>query len=301
MVGLLSDAVETSQNQMEDVSQEALVSAFDEETQAAQDKKEEAAVPKDSLKEAKEALTFAKDSSNQKSPKETEKVTFKDIVQTSVANENSDVKMASDAKEASETLHAEHSCSKSDTTKSVKAATKDSVSVTGEERQITNEKEATSAKGIKRSLEEDTEGPAESMEIDEGRGKRPRKSEVAIESSPQPQVKKERQETAQEEEAEPMETETTRDLEPNNDIKIPKREESEEVGKGDDGEDGEGDDAGEDDVEKKDNIGQEKDKDDSKEDEESSTPSRKRKKKKRSYERPRGEGGKFMKEKPGTV
>lgn len=42
-----------------------------------------------------------------------------------------------------------------------------------------------------------------------------------------------------------------------------------------------------------------KEKEDGKDDDDTSTPSRRRKKKKKSYERPRGEGGKFMKEKPG--
>lgn len=298
---LLSDAVETSQSLVKDVSQEALVSTFDEETQAAQDKKEEMNLPKDSPKETEEALTFVKDPSNQKSPKAAEKVTFKDIVQSSVTNENSDMKMDTDTKEVPKSLHTEKSCTQNDAAQSVKTSAKDDVADTSEEKQDV-EKEGNSGKGVKRSLEEDKEGPEKCTETEEGSGKRPRKSESTVDSSPRLQEQKERQNTPQEEEAEPMETETTRDLEPESGIKIQKRMELEEVGKGDDGSrDGEGDEAGEEDVEKKDINGQEKEKDDSKEDEESSTPSRKRKKKKRSYERPRGEGGKFMKEKPGTV
>lgn len=294
------DAVETPPNVMEAVTQEALVSAFDEETQAAQEKKDEVNLPKDSLEEAEEALTFVKDSSNQKSPKEMEKVTFKDIVQTSVADENSDVKMDTDTKEVPEKLPTEHPSTKIDTTQSAKSTAEDADADTTEESKITIDKEVNSGKGIKRPLEDDTEEPAEDKKKEEeGRGKRPKKSEPAIESSLHPLEQEEAQDTPQEEETELMETGTTRDLEPESGIKTRKRVEPEGLEKGDEGSrDGEGDEVGEDDAEKKDNSGQDKDKDDSKEDEESSTPSRRRKKKRRAYERPRGEGGKFMKEKP---
>ncbi|MPC27465.1 PHD finger protein 10 [Portunus trituberculatus] len=161
-------------------------------------------------------------------------------------------------------------------------------------------KDVSKGKGIKRSLEEDTKEPAESHEIQEE--KRLRKSEQTRSPSPQPQVEREEQEEEQdmlqEEEAEPMETEATQELEQESNTKTQPFDLS-GIAKGDDGShEGEGEEVGEDEGEKKDNDIQEKDKDDGKEDEESSTPSRKRKKKKRSYERPRGEGGKFMKEKP---
>lgn len=58
------------------------------------------------------------------------------------------------------------------------------------------------------------------------------------------------------------------------------------------------DDAGEEEMQEKENNSDSKDKDEGKEDE-VTTPSKRRKKKKKSYERPRGEGGKFMKERPG--
>lgn len=300
MMVLLSDTLEASRN-VENVSQEALVSAFDEETQAAQEKKDEPNIAKDSIEEPVKSVKSGKDSSNQKPPKETEKVTFKDIVQTSVANEKSEVKKDTDGKEVPENLPTDHSRTKIDTTQPVKLATKDYEADITEKGQVSVEKEANRSKGIKRSLEEDTEEPAGNEEVQEGRGKRPRNNEPAVDSSPQP-LEQEEQDTLQEEEAEPMEAESTRDLESESGIQAQKRVELEGVGKADDGSrDGEGDEVGEEDAEKKDNSGQEKDKDDSKEDEESSAPSRKRKKKKRSYERPRGEGGKFMKEKPGTV
>lgn len=299
---LLSDAVETPQNLMETVTQEALVSAFDEETQAAQEKKDELNLPKDSLQEAEEALTFVKDSSNQKSPKETEKVTFKDIVQTSVSDENSDVKMSTNTKEVSEKIPTEHPPTKINTTQPVKSTTEDADEDSIEEKQITIDKEVNSGKGIKRPLEDIEEPTEDKKEEEEGRGKRPKKSEPAIDSPPQAPEQEETQDTPQEEEAELMETDTTRDLEQESGVKTRKRVEPEGLEKGDEGSrDGEGDEGGEDDAEKKDHSGQDKDKDDSKEDEESSTPSRRRKKKKRAYERPRGEGGKFMKEKPGTA
>lgn len=294
---LLSDAVEASQNLMEDVSQGALVSAFDEETQAAQERKEEMNLPKDSLNKAEKALTHEKDSNHQKSPKETEKVTFKDIVQSSVANENRDVKLNTDTKEVPSKLPPEHPSTKTDATPSVKLATKDSDVDTTEERQTAIDNETNSGKGIKRPLEDDTK---ELVGDENGKGKRSKKSESAIDSVPQPQEQEEVQDTPQEEEPELMETDTTMNLESESATKTQKRE-LEGLEKGDDGSrDGEGDEVGEDDMEKKENSGQDKDKDDSKEDEES-TPSRKRKKKKRAYERPRGEGGKFMKEKPGRV
>lgn len=331
MVVFVSDTVETSQNLIEDVSQEALVSAFDEETQAAQEqKKDEVDSPKGSLVEAEKASTCAKDSSIQKPTKETEKVTFKDIVQPSVAIKDPEVKMDTDANKVPENIAREHTSAKIDTAQSVKLTAKDSAVGAAEERQVPIEK------GIKRPLEEDKEKPAEDKDMQEGGGKRPRKDDPVTASSPQPKEQKQEQATPQEEEAEPMETDTTRDQEPEKVTKKEQPMEVEEVDKGDDGSrDVEGDEVGEGAVEKKDkdkddskededkdkDDGKEdedkdeskdddendkdkddddKDKDDSKEDDESSAMSKKRKKKKRSYDRPRGEGGKFMKEKPGT-
>lgn len=61
------------------------------------------------------------------------------------------------------------------------------------------------------------------------------------------------------------------------------------------------DDNGTEDGQDKDNNSDGKDKDDTREDDDNSSPSKRRKKKKKSYERPRGEGGKFMKERPGRL
>lgn len=365
MVVFISDTVKTSQSLIEDISQEALVSAFDEETQAAQEqKKEEMDSP------AEKALTVVKESGIKKSTKETEKVTFKDVVQTSVASKDPEVKLDTEAKKVPEYVAPERISAKIDTTQSAKVTAKESDVGAAEKRQVTTEEKPSSGKGIKRSLEEDTEKPAsssssvvltvekepssgkgikrpleeekpaEAKTMQEGGGKRPRKDEPAIDSSPQPKKQDQKQVTLKEEEAEAMETETdiTKAQKQENITKKEQRMEVDEVDKDEDGSrDGEGDEVGEDDVEKKskekdgskededkddgkededkeeddkdkddgkedddrDKDDEDKDKDDSKEDDESAL-SKKRKKKKRSYDRPRGEGGKFMKEKPGT-
>ena len=293
-----SDEVENVQKLAKETLQGELVTAFDEETQASLEKKDEIDFKKDDLMEVESTLKFVKDSSVKKSPQDSEQETLAIAVNTSVPNENLDVKMHT-TKDILENPPTEYSPTNVDSTKSAKSLT---ISVDAAEGQMPCGKDMNSGKGIKRSLEEDTEEPVESQEVQQGKEKRSRKSKQA---SPQPQVEKEEhqeeRDTQQEEDAESMETEATQEVEQERSIKAEKEFELSGITRGDEGSpDGEGDEMGEDDGDKKDNDGQDKDKDDGKDDEES-TPSRRRKKKKRSYERPRGEGGKFMKEKPGTV
>lgn len=298
-----SDEVESSPNLAKETVQEELVTAFDEETQAGQEKKDEVDFKKSGLEEVESTFKFVKDSNIRKSPQDTEQETFGSAVQTSVPNETLDAKMHA-AKDVVENPPAECTPTNVDTTQSAKSPTGD-IEMGAAEGQIPCGKGMNMGKGIKRAFEEDTEELVESQEVQEGREKKSRKIKQAMSTSPQPQVEGEDQEergTPQEEEAEAMETEATQVMEPENSIKTQKRFELAGITKGDEGSrDGEGDELGEDEGDKKDIDGQEKDKDDGKEDEESSTPSRRRKKKKRSYERPRGEGGKFMKEKPGMA
>lgn len=293
------DEVESLQNLAKETVQEELVTAFDEETQAAE-KKDEVDFKKGSL-ETENAPEFVKESKIQKSPQDTEHESFADPGQASVPKESADIDTEVQMKkDAVENPPAEYTPSVIDSTQTAKLSPENLDMNPTEKELVSHEKDVNKGKGIKRSLEEDTEEPVESHEMQEE--KRLRKSEQAMSPSPQTQVEREEQEeeqdTLQEEEAEPMETEAPQELEPESSTKTQAFDLS-VIAKADDGSrEGEGEEVGEDEGEKKDNDIQEKDKDDGKEDEESSTPSRKRKKKKRSYERPRGEGGKFMKEKP---
>lgn len=300
MITLFSDEVESLQNQAKENVKEELVTASDEKTQAAE--KDEVDFKKSILDETESTHAFVKESHIQKSSQDTEQESFTNAGQTSVPEESADgVSEMQMIEDAMGNPPAEHTPSTIDSTQTAKLSPENLDVTPAEQELVPHPKDVKKGKGVKRSLEEDTEEPVGSHEMQEE--KRLRKSEQTISPSPQPQMEREEQEeeqeALQEEEAEPMETEATQELEQESSTKTQQFDLS-GITKGDDGE-GEGEEVGEDEGEKKDNDNQEKDKDDGKEDEESLTPSRRRKKKKRSYERPRGEGGKFMKEKPGTV
>lgn len=164
------------------------------------------------------------------------------------------------------------------------------------EMNIAEERQKDREQGKKRALENDdvTGAPRDEQEIQEPSEKRLRVEEMADSSSLLDEVKKGKEIPDQVAKPEKMVIELKQELDASLPVVEKMKEQVEKV----DEESRDGlDDVGEEDMQDKENNSDSKDKDEVKEDE-VTTPSKRKKKKKKSYERPRGEGGKFMKERP---